>query len=68
MSEGIDRHAVLRERTKAYASRVIRLYSHLQKVHRLDDAAMAAMPSLFCALHSTLYAYGALRSWKRYAF
>ena len=36
MNAGAD----LRERTKAYASRVIKLYSHLQKAHRFDDAAM----------------------------
>ncbi|NCC31264.1 four helix bundle protein [Candidatus Chloroploca asiatica] len=32
--------AELRERTKAYASRIIKLYSHLQQTHRFDDAAM----------------------------
>jgi four helix bundle protein len=30
----------LRMRSKAYASRSIRLYSHLQQTHRFDDAAM----------------------------
>jgi four helix bundle protein len=32
--------AELRERTKAYASRIIKLYSLLQQTHRFDDAAM----------------------------
>ena len=36
MAEG----AALRERTKAYASRIIRLYSHLQQTHPFDGAAM----------------------------
>jgi hypothetical protein len=27
MSDGVDRNAALRDRTKAYASRVIKLYS-----------------------------------------
>ncbi|HJZ46709.1 MAG TPA: four helix bundle protein [Roseiflexaceae bacterium] len=40
MGEGVDRHAALRERTKAYANRVIKLYSHLQKAYHFDDAAM----------------------------
>jgi four helix bundle protein len=30
----------LRDRTKAYASRIIKLYAHLQQTHRFDDAAM----------------------------
>ena len=30
----------LRERTKSYASRIIRLYSHLQQTHPFDGAAM----------------------------
>jgi four helix bundle protein len=30
----------LRDRTKAYASRIIKLYAHLQQMHRFDDAAM----------------------------
>ena len=46
MSEGGDRHAALRERTKAYASRVIRLYSHLQKSCHFDDAAMVIAKQL----------------------
>jgi four helix bundle protein len=32
--------ASLRDRTKAYASRIIKLYAHLQQMHRFDDAAM----------------------------
>jgi four helix bundle protein len=36
MTSGAD----LRDRTKAYASRIIKLYSHLQQTHRFDDAAM----------------------------
>lgn len=40
MSASGDRHADLRERTKAYASRIIRLYSHLRKTYHFDDAAM----------------------------
>ena len=32
--------AELRERTKAYAGRIIRLYSHLQQTHHINDAAM----------------------------
>jgi four helix bundle protein len=46
MSAGIDRHAALRECTKAYASRVIRLYSHLQKSCHFDDAAMVIAKQL----------------------
>jgi four helix bundle protein len=34
-----DTHS-LRDRTKAYASRIIKLYAHLQQTHRFDDAAM----------------------------
>lgn len=30
----------LRDRTKAYASSIIKLYAHLQQKHRFDDAAM----------------------------
>jgi hypothetical protein len=30
MSNAADQHAALRERTKAYASRVIKLYSQVQ--------------------------------------
>ena len=33
-------HVNIRERTKTYASRIIRLYIHLQKSHHFDDAAM----------------------------
>jgi len=40
MSEQTDPYAALRERTKAYASRIIRLYAHLQQQYRFDDAAM----------------------------
>ena len=40
MGQEIDPYAELRKRTKAYASRVIRLYAHLQQQHRFDDAAM----------------------------
>lgn len=36
MASGAD----LRDRTKMYASRIIKLYSHLQQTHRFDDAAM----------------------------
>lgn len=36
MAGGAD----LRDRTKAYASRTIKLYVHLQQMHRFDDAAM----------------------------
>ena len=46
MSESTDRHAALRERSKAYASRVIRLYCHLQQIHRFDDAAMVLAKQL----------------------
>jgi four helix bundle protein len=35
-----DRYADLRDRTKAYASRIIRLYSHLQQQHHFNDAAL----------------------------
>jgi hypothetical protein len=34
-----DRYSDLRERTKAYASRIIRLYTHLQH-HHFNDAAL----------------------------
>jgi|GEM_PF-1630999 len=30
----------LRDRTKVHASRIIKLYAHLQQTHRFDDAAM----------------------------
>ncbi|MBA3532916.1 MAG: four helix bundle protein [Ardenticatenales bacterium] len=36
----MDRHEALRARTRAYASRIIRLYAHLQTAYRFDDAAM----------------------------
>ena len=39
MSEGADRNAALRERTKAYASRIIKLYIYLQRTYQFDDAA-----------------------------
>jgi four helix bundle protein len=35
-----DRYSDLRERTKAYASRIIRLYSYLQQQHHFNDAAL----------------------------
>lgn len=35
-----DRYSDLRERTKAYASRIIRLYTHLQQQHHYNDAAL----------------------------
>jgi four helix bundle protein len=40
MSDHSDRNAALRDRTKAYASRIIRLYTYLQQHHRFDDPAM----------------------------
>src|SRR5262245_58458034 len=40
MSERSSRGEELRNRTKAYASRIIRLYAYLQQQHRFDDAAM----------------------------
>ena len=46
MSNAADQHAALRERTKAYASRVIKLYSHLQKTYHFDDAAMVVAKQL----------------------
>jgi four helix bundle protein len=36
----IDKHADLRDRTKAYASRIIRLYVRLRKEYHFDDAAL----------------------------
>lgn len=36
----------LRDRTKAYASRIIKLYAHLQQTHRFDDAAMVLAKQL----------------------
>jgi four helix bundle protein len=41
-----ERHAGLRERTKAYASRIIRLYAHIQQTHRFDDAALVLAKQL----------------------
>ncbi len=35
-----DRYSDLRGRTKAYASRIIRLYAHLQQQHHFNDAAL----------------------------
>src|SRR6266542_1023432 len=40
MSNPSDRNAALRDRTKAYASRIIRLYTYLQQHHRFDDPPM----------------------------
>ena len=34
-----DPNAALRDRTKAYASRIIKLYAYLQQRSRFDDAA-----------------------------
>lgn len=36
MTSGAD----LRDRTKAYASRIIKLYAHIQQTHHFNDAAM----------------------------
>ena len=41
-----DPYADVRERTKAYASRIIRLYSHIQKTYHFDDAAMVIAKQL----------------------
>lgn len=41
-----DRHDNLRDRTKAYASRIIRLYSHLQQTHHCNDAALVIAKQL----------------------
>ncbi len=41
-----DRHDSLRDRTKAYASRIIRLYSYLQQGHHFNDAAMVIAKQL----------------------
>jgi hypothetical protein len=35
-----DPYAQLRDRTKAYASRIIRLYTFLRANHHFDDAAL----------------------------
>jgi four helix bundle protein len=43
---GTDRNQALRDRTKAYASRIIRLYTHLQKTCLFDDAAMVLAKQL----------------------
>ena len=40
MSDGVDRNAALRDRTKAYASRIIKLYMSLQQNYHYNDAAM----------------------------
>jgi four helix bundle protein len=45
MTSGAD----LRDRTKAYASRIIKLYSHLQQTHRFDDATMVLGKQLLCS-------------------
>lgn len=56
-SDQTDRNAALRERTKAYASRIIRLYTYVQQHHRFDDPAMvsgkqlAALRHFSCAHH-----------------
>ena len=39
MSEGAERNAALRDRTKAFASRSIKLYIYLQQTYQLNDAA-----------------------------
>ena len=46
MEAGTDRNQALRDRTKAYASRIIRLYTHLQKTCHFDDAAMVLAKQL----------------------
>ena len=40
MSAVFDPYAELRVRTKTYASRIIKLYTHLQQQRRYDDAAL----------------------------
>jgi four helix bundle protein len=40
MSDGADKNAALRDRTKAYASRIIKLYIYLQQTYHFNDAAM----------------------------
>jgi four helix bundle protein len=40
MSEGCDLYSALRDRMKAYARHIIKLYSSLQQRYRYDDAAM----------------------------
>ena len=40
MNDHPDRHAALRARTKAYASRIIRLYAYLQQRYHFDHAAL----------------------------
>lgn len=46
MGEEMDVGAELRDRTKAYAGRIIRLYTHLQQTTRFDDAAMVIAKQL----------------------
>jgi four helix bundle protein len=41
-----DRHDNLRDRTKAYASRIIRLYTHLLQVYHFNDAAVVIAKQL----------------------
>jgi four helix bundle protein len=46
MGEEMDVGSELRDRTKAYAGRIIRLYTHLQQTTRFDDAAMVIAKQL----------------------
>jgi four helix bundle protein len=46
LSDGADRNAALRDRTKAYASRIIKLYIYLQQTYHYNDAAMVIAKQL----------------------
>jgi four helix bundle protein len=46
MTQAGDKYSDLRERTKTYASRIIRLYAHLHQSYHFDDAAMVIAKQL----------------------
>ena len=46
MAGSDDKYTELRARTKMYASRIIRLYTHLKQLHHFDDAAMVIAKQL----------------------
>jgi hypothetical protein len=46
MTQAGDKYIDLRERTKTYASRIIRLYSYLRKAYHFDDAALVIAKQL----------------------
>jgi four helix bundle protein len=46
MTRADDKYSDLRARTKIYANRIIRLYTHLRQSYHFDDAAMVIAKQL----------------------